>query len=663
MKKALSLILAVLLAASLFAMPVFAEGDELDPAVVSVSKVDGAAGETVTVSFSIKSTFQTSLFAATVNFDPRLELVTWTNQSSPDVQFANLTDYMLSLMTDYGPTVNTEYTEDEHALSLSAMFPSNAPTINGDLYTFSFVIPDDAQTNDYYPLTVTVLQENFWYSPSGTTEQVFRPFTTADGGINIPYVGSYTVTFMYDENNSIVYDTAEVVSGNTVARPDDPEMEGYSFGGWVNGNELYDFTQPVYSDLTLYPVWIPEGGVMYLDCGGDCFCPNVCTEYTLINDDEEELVLENGWYVVPNAEILLISIIVDGDDVNMILTDGCDLIVDESIIVNEENSITFYAQSFGDEAGMLEVTAANGCAAIGSDGESGCGTITINGGNITAAGTGNCAAIGGSNGQSCGTITINGGRVEATAGGGSSAYSSAIGGGRNASGGTININGGQVTAAAPRSNNYCAIGNPGEGDEECGIYLSWNDQHNVSITTNARNASNAYKGHIEILKPFRIDEEDGEVANTENIRNKTIVPAVPPTVHGETIEIRTRNPIDDKTDLRFVFTAEFGDSYLTYNGEEVPVEGMEAAYWIWGISADVWLEGSTHIGTVDVNNLWNVKADYFQFTVVVTGIPENKTDRVICVRPYVDVVAGAFGESVTMEPFCASVNYLLGADN
>jgi hypothetical protein len=73
------------------------------------------------------------------------------------------------------------------------------------------------------------------------------------------------------------------------------------------------------------------------------------------------------------------------------------------------------------------------------------GTITINGGTITARSVQGGAGIGGgAYGGSGGTITINGGTVTATAGN----YGTGIGGGHQGPGGNITINGGTVIATA-----------------------------------------------------------------------------------------------------------------------------------------------------------------------------------------------------------------------
>ena len=109
----------------------------------------------------------------------------------------------------------------------------------------------------------------------------------------------------------------------------------------------------------------------------------------------------------------------------------------------------------GESCGSLSASgaawgASNGCAAgIGGKNAAG-GSITINGGNIKAAGgrgagIGSGAGIGGGvkgTGYSGGTIVINGGIIEANGG----FYSAGIGGGDGGDGGNIRISGGTVTA-------------------------------------------------------------------------------------------------------------------------------------------------------------------------------------------------------------------------
>ncbi len=72
---------------------------------------------------------------------------------------------------------------------------------------------------------------------------------------------SYTVTFEY--NNGAENTTQTVEEGNTVQKPQDPTQNGFDFSGWVlkGQTDLYDFSTPVTSDITLSATWtakVPE---------------------------------------------------------------------------------------------------------------------------------------------------------------------------------------------------------------------------------------------------------------------------------------------------------------------------------------------------------------------------------------------------------------------
>lgn len=165
-----------------------------------------------------------------------------------------------------------------------------------------------------------------------------------------------------------------------------------------------------------------------------------CDAYTEVTFDTT--TWNSGWYVV-SGSVTVSSRVTVSDDVHLILMDGCSLDT-QGITVNSGDSLTIYAQSGG--TGSLTATASGYAAGIGGDGrwKEG-GTITINGGNVTATGGdedgySGGAGIGGGYFASGGTVNINGGNVTATGGSGSAP---GIGG---QSGGTITINGGTVTA-------------------------------------------------------------------------------------------------------------------------------------------------------------------------------------------------------------------------
>ncbi|MDR0830086.1 MAG: T9SS type A sorting domain-containing protein [Prevotellaceae bacterium] len=109
-------------------------------------------------------------------------------------------------------------------------------------------------------------------------------------------------------------------------------------------------------------------------------------------------------------------------------------------------------------------------AGIGSSYNSNGGIITINGGTVTAQGGKYGAGLGGGY-NDCGTVIITGGTVTATAG----VRGAGIGGGVNGNGGTITISGGTVTATGGEEYDlYYGAGIGGGG--------SGKDGGNVTIT-------------------------------------------------------------------------------------------------------------------------------------------------------------------------------------
>lgn len=173
------------------------------------------------------------------------------------------------------------------------------------------------------------------------------------------------------------------------------------------------------------------------------------TEYTTVTGDMT--TWSNGWYVVESDVTISSRITVSGNNVHLILRDGCTLTATEGITVDAGNGLTIYGQSDKDEQmGKLIAVISSTSAAIGSTQFNNAGNITIMGGSVTAentnmsngiADTGG-AGIGGSNNGSGGTVTIFGGNVSATGG----EKAPGIGGCKD-SVGTITIFGGTVTAS------------------------------------------------------------------------------------------------------------------------------------------------------------------------------------------------------------------------
>jgi len=272
-----------------------------------------------------------------------------------------------------------------------------------------------------------------WFTAlTGGDEVTENTVFTGDATIYARWSPIYIITF--DANGGTVNPESSVTgAGRKLASLPTPEKDYYAFDGWfteLEGGEKVTTNTVFTGDATVYAHW---SVYIYIDENGD-------TQYVYdvinkINEDTPNNDLD-GWYIAI-GDITLPSLYVSGE-AHIILADNSNLTVEAEangyagINVSEGNSLTIYAQSIGNDMGILTAT----------------------GGNYGAG-------IGGSNGSTGGTITINGGIVTAT-----SNYGAGIGGGNNGEGGRVTINGGMVTA---KSNQAQGIGR-GNGNHSAGTF-------------------------------------------------------------------------------------------------------------------------------------------------------------------------------------------------
>lgn len=177
--------------------------------------------------------------------------------------------------------------------------------------------------------------------------------------------------------------------------------------------------------------------------------------YYLINESHDDVYyFTNGWYVIDGNVDLRKGAKVMGEDVNIILKDGCNLTITgdgvPGIRIDESHyNLHIYAQSKDRSTmGKMTVSASKHNAAIGGSENRSGENINIHGGYITATGGPGAAAIGGGYAGCGNNIRIYGGIVKAK----SSSNAAAIGGGVYNYGGAVGKNitifGGDVEADA-----------------------------------------------------------------------------------------------------------------------------------------------------------------------------------------------------------------------
>ena len=200
-------------------------------------------------------------------------------------------------------------------------------------------------------------------------------------------------------------------------------------GDFAQGKELY-----LEGNQIKIRVAVPkQEEVVYLD--ENSVQQTLTEEYIVINSENPLATWTSGWYVV-DGKVTIDSRVAVSGAVKLILKNGANLTVNGGIDVSGlANDFVVYAQSAqADVMGSLTATAAQatGDAGIGSSGGQTAGSITINGGNITAVGgvrsekgwdpidpeapekAYSGAGIGGGENSSCSSIVINGGVINAS---------------------------------------------------------------------------------------------------------------------------------------------------------------------------------------------------------------------------------------------------------
>ena len=393
--------------------------------------------------------------------------------------------------------------------------------------------------------------------------------------------GVYNITVEDTKHGTVTADKETAHASDnvilTVTPDDDCELVSFTVKD-TQDNEIgleqttdgYRFAMPA-DDVTVSAVFICDP-IGYVDANG--IQQDAITDYEIVKSDTE--TMSAGWYVVKENITNENRISVSGD-VDLLLCDNAELTVSKGISVNSGNSLTIWRQS-GD-TGELTAGAATDSynAAIGGNSGKNSGSITINGGNITATGSKYAAGIGGGN-KHIGTVTVNAGNVTAQGG----YHAAGVGGGTqglatvtvnggivNATGGdggagigagynnsyltykalNITINGGNVIATGGsgasdigcgKNTTYgsCAININGgtvvadtsgikskdTGSKQGSIKLNWTDESKDTMSL----TSASYSGAVTISKHFK--DENGTIyyptdsADTSALANQTLTP-------------------------------------------------------------------------------------------------------------------------------------------
>ena len=102
------------------------------------------------------------------------------------------------------------------------------------------------------------------------------PAKISGGTFNGEVMGACTVTFLSDGESA----APSQIRANTPAdQPADPTKEGYTFIGWYNGEEKWNFADAVATDLTLTAKWQVNQYTITFDTAGGSEVPSITQDY------------------------------------------------------------------------------------------------------------------------------------------------------------------------------------------------------------------------------------------------------------------------------------------------------------------------------------------------------------------------------------------------
>lgn len=102
------------------------------------------------------------------------------------------------------------------------------------------------------------------------------PAKISGGTFNGEVIGAYTVTFQSEGGSEV----ASQIRANTPAdQPADPTKEGYTFIGWYNGEEKWNFADAVTEALTLTAKWQVNQYTITFDTAGGSEVPSITQDY------------------------------------------------------------------------------------------------------------------------------------------------------------------------------------------------------------------------------------------------------------------------------------------------------------------------------------------------------------------------------------------------
>lgn len=166
------------------------------------------------------------------------------------------------IVTDNIPPI--WYATDNFLITLDQAVQLSTNQIISTLQLSGFITPSQAQNlyvvTDEYQQTTDIGTYDLVFGITGETETITVTLVVYNLSLEEP--GIYTITF---NSNGGSFVPSVSTDGTPITAPTAPTRTGYVFAGWYTTEELttlYNFSNEVTADLTLYAKWVVSGGTV-----------------------------------------------------------------------------------------------------------------------------------------------------------------------------------------------------------------------------------------------------------------------------------------------------------------------------------------------------------------------------------------------------------------
>ncbi|MBR3382954.1 MAG: hypothetical protein IKG85_07975, partial [Clostridia bacterium] len=197
-------------------------------ASISANTAEAEPGAEVEIEIAVTGDYQANILNFTVEYDA--SILSLISDPAPGA--------IWNAFTENGGYALTN-TAVEGEVGFIGLLPEGCIEGDGNVFSLSFRVADDAEIGTVVPVTVTILQ--FSYDDiDGTSNDV--DCTVENGSVIViaPAVETYTITWIIDG-----VEETETYEFGTMPTHEDPVKEGYTFIGWtpeidvVTGNATY----------------------------------------------------------------------------------------------------------------------------------------------------------------------------------------------------------------------------------------------------------------------------------------------------------------------------------------------------------------------------------------------------------------------------------------